>query len=73
VFANVYVRSNEPDIYLVVIREGIPSGPQSEQRQKEYMAWRQKTVEQMQSESGNRAEYREVMSNSLLQELNFRK
>jgi predicted metal-binding transcription factor (methanogenesis marker protein 9) len=38
----------------------------------EYMAWRKKTLEQMVSESGNRAEYREVMSESLLQVLSFR-
>ena len=49
------------------------SGAESEKRSDEYMAWRKKTVAQMQSESGNRAEYRTVMSDSLLQELKFRK
>ena len=32
----------------------------------------QAKMEEMQAESGNRAEYREVVSSSLLQELNFR-
>jgi hypothetical protein len=31
-----------------------------------------KTVDKMQEESGNRAEYREVMSESLLQRMHFR-
>lgn len=70
--SNVYARSDEPDLYLVRVRESIVSGAEGEKRNKEYMAWRKKTVEQMQGESGNRAEYREVMSDSLLQELVFR-
>ena len=73
IIANVYARSNEPDLYLVRIMESVETGKETEERQKEYMAWRKKTLEQMESESGNRAEYREVMSSSLLQELNFRK
>lgn len=74
VFANVYGRSNEPDIYLVTITDRPTiSGAEGDKRSEEYRAWRKKTVEQMQAESGNRAEYRTVMSDSLLQELNFRK
>jgi len=73
VFANVHNRSDEPDLYLIRVMENIASGPEGEKRQKEYMEWQTKTVEQMQGESGNRAEYREVMSTSLLQELKFRK
>lgn len=73
VLSNVYGRSDEPDIYLITITDSVVSGAESEKRQAEYAAWRKKTVEQMQSESGNRAEYRTVMSSSLLQELNFRK
>ena len=73
VLSNVYNRSDEPDIYLVTVTDRIVSGAEGEKRSDEYMAWRKKSVEQMQSESGNRAEYRTVMSSSLLQELNFRK
>lgn len=73
IFSNVYARPNEPDLYLVTITESIVSGAEGEKRQQEYMAWRKKTIEQMQSESGNRAEYREVISDSLLQELKIRK
>jgi hypothetical protein len=57
VIANVHARSDEADLY---------------QRQKEYLEWQSKSIEKMQSESGNRAEYRTVMSDSLLQVLKFR-
>jgi hypothetical protein len=73
IFSNVYARPNEPDLYLVTITESIVSGAESEKRQQEYMAWRKKTIEQLQSESGNRAEYREVISDALLQEFKIRK
>jgi hypothetical protein len=73
VFASVYARQWEPDLYLVTVTDRIVSGPESGKRPDEYMAWRKKTIEQMRSESGNRAEYREVMSSELLQKLEFRK
>lgn len=72
VMANVYARANEPDLYLISIREDIPSGPEGEKRQKEYMEWQKKTIEKMVDESGNRAEYRTVMSDVLLQHMKFR-
>jgi len=72
ILSNQYPRSGEPSIYLIRIMEDVPTGAEGEKRAEEYMAWRKKSIEQMQGESGNRAEYREVMSTSLLQELNFR-
>lgn len=71
-FENVFARKGEPDLYLVRVFDYLPSGAEGEKRYAEYMAWQSKTEEQMESESGNRAEYREVMSSSLLQELSFR-
>jgi hypothetical protein len=73
IFTNKYGRPGEPDMYLVTVREEIPSGATSEKRSDEYMAWRKKTLAQMEKESGNRAEFREVISGSLLQEMTFRK
>ena len=72
ILSNVYGRSNEADIYLIRVRESIPSGAEGEKRQKEYMEWRSKSIADMQKESGNRAEYREVLSSSLLQHMKFR-
>ncbi len=72
VMANVHSRSDEPDLYLIRVRDGIPSGEEGEKRQKEYMEWQSKSIEKMAGENRNRAEYRTVMSTSLLQMLHFR-
>jgi len=70
--SNVHARSGEPDLYLIRVMESVVSGPEGEKRSDEYQEWQKKTFEQMETESGNRAEYREVMSSELLQELKFR-
>lgn len=72
IFENTHPRSGEPDLYLVRIMESVVSGPEGEKRAQEYREWNEKSMEQLQTESGNRAEYREVLSSSLLQELLFR-
>jgi hypothetical protein len=72
IMANVHGRAGEPDLYLIRVFEDMPSGPEGEARSKESMEWQTKSEEQMQSESGNRAQFREVMSTVLLQDLNFR-
>jgi hypothetical protein len=72
IIANVHARSDEPGLYLVRVRESIVSAAEGENRQKEYLEWQTKSIEKMQAESGNRAEYRTVMSESLLQVLKFR-
>ena len=73
VFSNNHPRKGEPDLYLVVISERLPTGAEGDKRDDEFMAWKKKTQAQMQKESGNRLEIREIGSNSLLQELKFRK
>jgi hypothetical protein len=70
---NIHQRSDEPDLYLIRVMENIASGPEREKRDKEYMDWQTKNYQQLETENGNRAEYREVMSTSLLQVLTFRK
>ena len=72
VISNVHARSDEPDLYLVRVFESMPDSEESQKRQKEYMEWASKSIEKMQEESGNRAEYRTVMSDSLLRVLEFR-
>ena len=73
VLSNVNGRKGEPDLYLITISERLANGPEAEKRAEEYVAWRKKTQSQMQKESGNRLEIREVGSSTLLQALNFRK
>lgn len=72
VLSNPYSRKGEPDLYLIVISERLPSGPEGDKRDDEYTAWKKKTQAQMQKESANRLEIREIESSMLLQELKFR-
>lgn len=72
IFMNVHARANEPDLYLVTITDSVVSASEGEKRTEAFRAWKKKTMEQMLTESGNRAEYREVMSDMLLQEMMIR-
>jgi hypothetical protein len=72
ILSNVHARKGEPDLYIIRVIENIPSGAEGEKRAKEYAKWSKKSEEKMVDESGNRAEYREVESSSLLQVLKFR-
>jgi hypothetical protein len=72
ILSNQYPRQGEADLYLIRVMENIASGPEGEKRAAEYREWSKKSTEAMVAESGNRAEYREVLSSSLLQELLFR-
>ena len=68
VLSNVYARQGEADLYLIRTMEGIPTGQEGEERGKAWIEWSKKSAAKMQEESGNRAEYREVLSSSLLQD-----
>lgn len=73
ILSNGYPRKGEPDLYLITISDHVTTPAEDDKRQAEYMAWKKKSLEQMQKESGNRVEFREIVSSSLLQELKFRK
>lgn len=72
VLSNTHPRKGEPDLYLLVMTDRLATGPEGEKRNDEYLAWRKKTEAQMQKESGNRLEVREIESTMLLQELKFK-
>jgi hypothetical protein len=72
VISNVHPRSDEPDLYLIRVFEQMATVAEGEARRKEYMAWVKKSMDKMSEESGNRADYRTVMSTSLLQHMKFR-
>jgi hypothetical protein len=72
VLLNYYSRKGEPDIYLITVSDRLPSGPEGEKWFQEYLAWKKETVAQLDKESGDRAEFREVGSTLLLQEQKFR-
>ncbi len=72
VILNVHPRADEPDIYLIRIFENMQTVSENEKRRGQYLEWAKKSMDKMAEESGNRAEYRTVMSTSLLQEMKFR-
>lgn len=72
VINNVHARADEPDLYLIRVFETMATVEEGEQRRKEYMAWSKRSMDEMAAESGNRAEYRTVMSTSLLRHMKFR-
>lgn len=72
VLANTYAREGEADLYLVTVTDRLITGPEGEKRQAEYMEWSKSSIADMEKASGNRAEFRTILSNSLLQELKFR-
>tara|TARA_R110002051_G_scaffold210320_1_gene275916 strand:+ start:332 stop:826 length:495 start_codon:yes stop_codon:yes gene_type:complete len=72
VMSNYYNRAGEPDLYLVTVMESIPSGPEAEVEAEAYRAWAEASTAQLVSESADRAEFREVMGTSLMQELKFK-
>ena len=72
ILLNTYPRTGEADLFIIRVFEDMPTGAEGDERGREYREWRKKSIEKLVGESGNRAEYREVMSSSLLQELTFK-
>ncbi|GMN03146.1 hypothetical protein [Erythrobacter sp. MTPC3] len=68
IYANVNPREGEPNIYLVVQFASIPDAAEQERRDKAFDQWSRTTVSEQVAASGNRAEYRTVISSMLLQE-----
>jgi hypothetical protein len=72
VLSNYHNRAGEPDLYLITVMESIPNGAEGEAQAEAYRAWADASTSQLVSENLDRAEFREVMGTSLMQELNFR-
>ncbi|WP_037503876.1 hypothetical protein [Sphingomonas jaspsi] len=71
VFENSYKRANEPDLYLVVVYDRVPTAAESKAREKEFDAYMQKDSRRRDAESGVRAKYRHIGGTSMLRELIF--
>lgn len=65
---NYNPRAGEPDIYLITVMDRVPSGPDSNARDKQFEAWSKTNSKTLIEESGNRAQYRTLMGNMLLQQ-----
>ncbi|MBO9687461.1 hypothetical protein [Roseateles chitosanitabidus] len=72
ILSNNNPRKGEPDLYLVVSFDRMAAGAEMEKRNDDYLAWRKKSEAQLQKESGNRFEFREIGSSMLLQELKIK-
>ena len=68
IFSNVNARDGEPDLYLMVTYPSVPDAAEGERRSNAYRAWAQKSDAQLEAEAGNRAEFRTVRGEMMLQE-----
>ncbi len=73
ILSNVNKRSGEPDLYLVTIADKPTTPAEDEARSKETSAFLQSSSRQGDKQSGERAKYRTLGGNMLLQELVYRK
>jgi hypothetical protein len=69
IFANVNKRSDEPDLYLVTIFDHVTTPAEDIAREKEINAFLQQNTRQSLAGSGQRATYRHLGSDMLLQEM----
>lgn len=73
ILANSNKRAGEPDLYLVTIFDRMTTPAEDIAREKETNAFMAQTSRQADANSGNRAKYRKLGGNMLLQEQVYRK
>ena len=73
ILSNVNKRAGEPDLYLVTIADRPTTPAEDEARTKEINAFLQSSQRQGDKQSGERAKYRKLGGNMLLQELVYRR
>jgi hypothetical protein len=73
ILANGNKRAGEPDLYLVQIFDHVTTPAEDIAREKESNAYMAQTTRQGEAGSGDRAKYRHIGGNMLLQEQNYRK
>ena len=66
---NVNKRANEPDLYLITVLDHVPTAAEDLAREKEMTAFTQQTARQSMAGSAQRATYRHIGSNMLLQQM----
>ena len=72
VFSNVNNRADEPDLYLVIVSDHVATPAEQVARAKEMNAYLQTDDRKQIAGSGQRATYRHITADMLLQQLNFR-
>jgi hypothetical protein len=71
ILSNVNARKDEPDLYLITIFDHVPTPAEDIAREKEVNAFLQQSTRQGMAGSGQRATYRHLAGDMLLQELNW--
>lgn len=69
ILSNVNARADEPDLYLVRIYDHVPTPAEDVKREKEMNAFIAQTTRQQAAGSAQRATFRHLKGNMLLQEL----
>lgn len=67
IYQNVHARPGEADIFLVTTFASLPDAAEQERRDKAFDEWSRTNVQEQFAASGNRAEYRTVISSMMLQ------
>ena len=73
ILSNNNKRAGEPDLYLVTIFDHVATPAEDIQREKEINAYLAENTRQGIAKSGDRAKYRKLGGNFLLQELKYKK
>ena len=73
ILSNVHPRKGEPDLYLMRRFKNIPDGAEGERRSQMIRDNVKMSDAQMEAASGDRAKFRHVDSNMLLQEMKYKK
>jgi hypothetical protein len=71
ILSNVNKRAGEPDLYLVTVFDHMTTPAEDIQREKEMNAFLQQNTRQAMAGSGQRANYRHLGSDMLLQEMTW--
>lgn len=73
VMTNVHPRKGEPDVYLLVRFPRLADAAEEQRRDVAFRAHMQRTIAQMEAESGDRAKFRHLAGTMLLRELRYKK
>ena len=72
IWSNAHARDGEPDMWLITRFEDFASNAEWEAQNRQMRQYMQRNIQQLQAESGNRAEYRTVMGDVLIKRLVWR-
>ena len=72
IWSNTHARKGEPDLWLITRFDQFATNEEFEERGRKFREMMARTISQLQSESGDRAEYRTIMGDVLAKRLVWR-